>query len=326
MNDRTTGARARPRRRAAREARPLPAASLRRNAPAGAGRFGRRAGARRGDRDPDLPGGALRRRGANSSRRVRPIGAPRSRREVTIQVRPHPQRDMEADVARAADLARAHAGVEQARALHARSSPSGCSSPGSEPGLDFGDLPVPRLIVLKLARRREAGFRAACARRLRERGARPPPSTTTASGCRGCRRWPTPSSRSASPSSRSSSWRPASRSPSRPAARWSGNREVVEVLHFVGANDDYIAREFQRRFFRSACRAAPSGAGAALVLTLVLGWIAARSPGEPGRRPDRGPVRLLRHRLARAPARRPHRARRSRPHRHRVAADGETVS
>ena len=54
-----------------------------------------------------------------------------------------------------------------------------------------------------------------------------------------------------------------------------GNREVVEVLHFVGANDDYIAREFQRRFFRLGLRGAAFGAGAALGLTFLFGVIAA---------------------------------------------------
>ena len=53
-----------------------------------------------------------------------------------------------------------------------------------------------------------------------------------------------------------------------------GNREVVEVLHFVGANDAYIAREFQRRFFRLGLRGSAVGAGAALALTLVLGLFA----------------------------------------------------
>ena len=53
-----------------------------------------------------------------------------------------------------------------------------------------------------------------------------------------------------------------------------GNREVVEVLHFVGANDAYIAREFQSRFFRLGLRGGAVGAGAALALTLVLGLFA----------------------------------------------------
>ena len=38
-----------------------------------------------------------------------------------------------------------------------------------------------------------------------------------------------------------------------------GNREVVEVLHFVGANDDFIAKEFQRRFFRLGLRGSVIG-------------------------------------------------------------------
>ena len=33
------------------------------------------------------------------------------------------------------------------------------------------------------------------------------------------------------------------------------NREIVEVLHFVGATDRYIAREFERHFLRLGIRA-----------------------------------------------------------------------
>ena len=43
-----------------------------------------------------------------------------------------------------------------------------------------------------------------------------------------------------------------------------GNREVVEVLHFVGADDDFIAREFQRRFFQLGLKGAAAGGGRAL--------------------------------------------------------------
>ena len=78
-----------------------------------------------------------------------------------------------------------------------------------------------------------------------------------------------------------------------------GNREVVEVLHFVGANDDFIAREFQRRFFRLGLRGSAIGAGAALLLTLILGFVARSWRASPAGRPDRGPVRRLQHQLAR---------------------------
>ena len=50
-----------------------------------------------------------------------------------------------------------------------------------------------------------------------------------------------------------------------------GNREVVEVLHFVGANDDYIAREFQRRFFELGLKGAGIGAAVALLVIVLVG-------------------------------------------------------
>lgn len=52
-----------------------------------------------------------------------------------------------------------------------------------------------------------------------------------------------------------------------------GNREVVEVLHFVGANDRYIAREFQIRFFQLGLRGSFYGSSLALILCLLLGFI-----------------------------------------------------
>ncbi len=53
-----------------------------------------------------------------------------------------------------------------------------------------------------------------------------------------------------------------------------GNREVVEVLHFVGADADFIAREFQRRFFRLGLRGGAIGAVAALVVIGAGGALA----------------------------------------------------
>ncbi len=55
------------------------------------------------------------------------------------------------------------------------------------------------------------------------------------------------------------------------------NREVVEVLHFVGADDDYIARAFQRRFFGLGLRGGAIGAGLA-----ISAFVHRRSAG-PGR-------------------------------------------
>jgi cell division transport system permease protein len=48
------------------------------------------------------------------------------------------------------------------------------------------------------------------------------------------------------------------------------NREIVEVLHYVGATDRFIAREFERHFLRLGIRAGLVGAGCAMVVFLVL--------------------------------------------------------
>ena len=48
------------------------------------------------------------------------------------------------------------------------------------------------------------------------------------------------------------------------------NREIVEVLHFVGATDRYIAREFERHFLRLGIRAGVVGALCAMAVFLAM--------------------------------------------------------
>lgn len=48
------------------------------------------------------------------------------------------------------------------------------------------------------------------------------------------------------------------------------NREIVEVLHFVGATDRFIAREFEKHFLRLGVRAGLVGAGLALAVFLLM--------------------------------------------------------
>ncbi len=50
-----------------------------------------------------------------------------------------------------------------------------------------------------------------------------------------------------------------------------GNKDIVEVLHFVGADNRFIAREFQRHFLILAFRGAASGGGLAAALFIALG-------------------------------------------------------
>lgn len=48
------------------------------------------------------------------------------------------------------------------------------------------------------------------------------------------------------------------------------NRDIVEVLHFVGATDRFIAREFERHFLRLGIKAGIVGAVAAMLVFLTM--------------------------------------------------------
>jgi cell division transport system permease protein len=48
------------------------------------------------------------------------------------------------------------------------------------------------------------------------------------------------------------------------------NREIVEVLHFVGATDRFIAREFEKHFLRLGVRAGLVGAAVALAVFVTM--------------------------------------------------------
>ena len=61
-----------------------------------------------------------------------------------------------------------------------------------------------------------------------------------------------------------------------------GNREIIEVLHLVGASDAFIAREFQAHFRRLGLRGAVIGGSAAIAFFLAASALSvwwARSPG-----------------------------------------------
>lgn len=48
------------------------------------------------------------------------------------------------------------------------------------------------------------------------------------------------------------------------------NREIVEVLHFVGATDRFIAHEFEKHFLTLGIRAGVVGAGSAMAVFLIM--------------------------------------------------------
>ncbi|MBQ0822534.1 ABC transporter permease [Microvirga terrae] len=191
-------------------------------------------------------------------------------REVTIQIRPNPQRAIDQDVDRAVALARQAPGVEQAQAFSKEESER-LLEPWLGTGLDFKDLPVPRLIVIKIKQDAKPDFGP-----LRQSLQREVPGASLDDHAL----WVSRLSTMANTIIGVGVFLVALVLVAAGLAvifatrgAMAGNREVVEVLHFVGANDDFIAREFQRRFFRLGLRGSAIGAAAALVLTLTLGFV-----------------------------------------------------
>jgi cell division transport system permease protein len=189
-------------------------------------------------------------------------------REITIQVRPSPQRDIEADVARAAELAGRVPGVQSAEPF-SKAESERLLEPWLGTGLDFRDLPVPRLIVIKVQPDVRPDLRP-----LRQALQAEVPGASLDDHALWVSRLSTMANTiiavgvalvalvlSAAGLATIFATRGA----------MAGNKEVVEVLHFVGANDGFIAREFQRRFFELGLKGAGVGAGAALAIIFVLG-------------------------------------------------------
>lgn len=190
--------------------------------------------------------------------------------EVTIQVRPSPGRDIDADVGRADALARGTPGIAATR-VFTKGEAERLLEPWLGAGLDLSDLPVPRLVTLKLGQ--------------------PPPDLKA---LRGTLTEALPGIASLDDHAL---WLQRLSTMANTfvgigvgivalvlvatglavvfATRgaMAGNREVVEVLHFVGANDDFIARAFQRRFFRLGLRGGIIGSGAALAAFALAGFV-----------------------------------------------------
>jgi cell division transport system permease protein len=189
-------------------------------------------------------------------------------REATVQVRPSPQRDIDADLAQVAETARRAAGISTATIL-GKDDAERLLEPWLGSGLDLGSLPVPRLVVLKL----EEGARPDFGELRRRLASRVPGASLDDHGA-----W----------LSRLSVMAytivavglalvvlvlvaTALAVAFATHGAMAGNREVVEVLHFVGADDAFIAREFQRRFFRLGLKGGLIGGGLAIATIVALG-------------------------------------------------------
>jgi cell division transport system permease protein len=186
-------------------------------------------------------------------------------REVTIQVRPVEGHDIEAEIAKAVAAAKATHGVSEVQA-YSREETERMLVPWLGEGLDMSDLPIPRLIVVKIASGSLPDFAA-----LRKVLA----DTVVGATLDDHRFWIARLAAMAQAMvlaglailtlmiiATALSVVFATR------GAMAGNRDVVEVLHFVGAHDSFIASEFQRHFLWLGLKGGILGGGAA-VLTFI---------------------------------------------------------
>jgi len=193
-------------------------------------------------------------------------------REMTIQVRPATGRDLEADVATALAAARAIPGIADVYA-YSKAQSEALLTPWLGTGLDLSELPVPRLIVVKLDPKASLDVEA-----LRKAVMEKVPNATIDDHRLWLRRLSIMAGTVvviafvifalvmlAMVLAVGFATRGA----------MAGNREIIEVLHLVGAADGYISRQFQRHFFRLGLRGGLIGGGAAILVFLLSSSISA---------------------------------------------------
>lgn len=199
-------------------------------------------------------------------------------REITIQVRPIDGVDVDAEAAKAAELARATPGVGSAEALDA-SQNAALLQPWLGDGLDIGDLPIPRLVVITLADPATADL-SGLSRRLAEevRGAslddhrvwterlRTMAGATVIVGFGILALVFTATVLSVVFATRGA---------------MAGNKDIVSVLHLVGAENGFIAGEFQRHFLVLGLKGGLAGAIAAIIVFVILGLLQPSANGSP---------------------------------------------
>ena len=183
-------------------------------------------------------------------------------REVTIQVRPVAATDLDAAVADAVAIARATAGIATVDP-YSKAESEKLLQPWLGAGLDLGSLPVPRLIVVKLdaSRPLDVGKLQAALR------AKVPGVSLDDHGI----------------------WMARLGTMARATVvlgfgifalvltamllavafatrgAMAGAKEVIEILHFVGAADGFISRQFQGHFLRLGLRGGVIGGGGAIL-------------------------------------------------------------
>ena len=199
---------------------------------------------------------------------------------MTIQIMPAPGRDLDTSVNRAVAIARAISGVVEVRP-YSKEESTKLLEPWLGQGLSLEQLPVPRLIVVKIAAARRRIFQVRRVLAEQVPGAtlddhrgwidrmRAMAGSAVAAGIGVLMLMFAATMLSVTFATRGA---------------MATNKPVIEVLHFVGAKNGYIAGHFQRHFLLLGLQGGAIGGGAAIVLFALAGvvsrWFAGSAGGE----------------------------------------------
>jgi cell division transport system permease protein len=199
-------------------------------------------------------------------------------REATVQIKPVDGLDMESALATGSQLVGEFAGVTGARVVD-RAATTRLLEPWLGAGLNIDELPVPRLIIVTIDENNPPDFaaiRAALAERL---------SSATLDDHR--------------------TWVDRLVAMARTTVTigiavlalmlsatvltvvfatrgaMAGNGHIIEVLHFVGAEASFIARQFRHHFLLTGMKGAAAGGVAAVVVFIVFSWWSSRNMATP---------------------------------------------
>jgi cell division transport system permease protein len=201
--------------------------------------------------------------------------------EITVQVRPAAGRDLDRDAAAAAQAMRMQPGIVEVR-LFTKQQAASLLEPWLGSGLSLDDLPVPRVIVARVQPGTTLDLAA-----LRGRVSQAAPSASVDDHRAWIERMRSTTGATvfagigilglvivATIISVSFATRGA----------MAANRPIVEVLHFVGAGDRYIANRFLRHFLRLGLQGGVIGGGIAMLgfgfSESIAGWFSGTPVGD----------------------------------------------
>jgi cell division transport system permease protein len=201
--------------------------------------------------------------------------------EITIQVRPQSGRDLERDTVAVTEAMRAQPGIVEVKPF-TKDESGKLLEPWLGTGLSMDDLPVPRMIIARVQPGTPLDLGA-----LRARVTQVAPSASVDDHRAWIERMRSMTNATvlaglgilalviiATIISVSFATRGA----------MAANRPIVEVLHFVGAGDRYIANRFLRHFLRLGLEGGVIGGGAAMLVfgfsESIAGWFSGTPVGD----------------------------------------------